>query len=144
MNRPAVAFTATVLMLLGACASPSRQVRIIAQPGANHDSATAVDIVLVHTAEALAVMPESADAWFASKPGLRTSLADAITVVSLQVVPSSSIEEVALPAARRPPVAVLGFARYLDATGAPAGVLTPWRCAQIVLGPSAASYSACP
>lgn len=92
-------------------------VRVIAAPGANADTATALDLVFVYDTSARSLIPNNAADWFARKPALVNGLGRSGDVVSLQVPPASTLDPVKLPSRHARATAVYAFARYLDSAG---------------------------
>jgi type VI secretion system protein len=94
-----------------------KTLRVIAQPGANLDSATALDLVFVYDPASTALLPKTGPAWFAQKAALLNGLGRNADVVSLQLPPATVVDSVALPARGSKAIAVLGFANYLAPDG---------------------------
>jgi type VI secretion system protein len=92
-------------------------VRVAAPPGANLDSATALDLVFVYDKNSLAMLPKTGPEWFAQKQALINGLGPSIDVVSLQVPPATMVVPVQLPKRAGDAVAVYGFANYQSADG---------------------------
>ncbi len=140
--------------LLGGCAlgkwagivplNPLKTLEVVAQVGANQDTATAIDIVWVFDSTALAALPKTGPLWFANKAALQANLATSLAVVSLEVAPASALQSVPLPAKHGKAIAVLAFANTLAVAGQAVGTLTPFKCALITLAPASVAYAACP
>ena len=122
--------------------SPLRSVRATALAGANLDSATALDLVFVYSAQATPLLPRTGPEWFANKPGLLAGLGPAIAVVELQLPPLTTVAEVPLPQGPRP-LAVYSFANYIAPAGQARADLSAFTCAQITLQPQGIAYQAC-
>lgn len=150
---------ATILILalpmgLGACSSIEsllgitpkaavKQINVIAQTGANTDSATTLDLVFVYDSAAQTHLPQTAPEWFAQKEALLAGWPLAMDVVPVSIPPSTQANTLTLPERHASAVAVLSYARYFEPAGQAVGVLTPFSCVQIVLQPSAVAYQSC-
>ena len=110
--------------------------RVVAQPGANLDSASARDLVFVYDGASAALLPKTGPAWFAQKAALLNGLGRGADVVSLQLPPATVIDRVPLPDRRKKAVAVVGFANYLAPDGQGRIELTRFREPVIWLAPS--------
>ena len=108
-------------------------VRVAAPPGANLDSATALDLVFVYDKNSVALLPKTGPEWFAQKQALLNGLGLSIDVVSLQVPPATVVDPVRLPKRAGDAVAVYGFADYLSADGQARLDITQFRHAVIWL-----------
>lgn len=108
-------------------------VRVAAPPGANLDSATALDMVFVYDKNSIALLPKTGPEWFAQKQALLNGLGPSIEVVSLQVPPATVVDPVRLPKRAGDAVAVYGFADYLSADGQARFDITQFRHAVIWL-----------
>lgn len=118
-----------VLLVLGGCGALAKllpghvqttsleRLRVAAQPGANLDSATALDLVFVYDTTSAALLPKTGPQWFAQKAALQNGLGRAAEVVELQLPPATVIANVNLPARHGKAVAVYGFANYLASDG---------------------------
>lgn len=124
-------------------ASPLKQVQLVAELGANQDSATAIDLVFVYDDNARNLLPKTGPEWFANKAALLASLTLALDVVSLQVPPASSVPVVPLPGRHHKALAVYSYVNFLSPAGQPMGQLTPFKCAQVTLTATAVRYQAC-
>lgn len=130
--------------LLGiAPTTPLKQVQLVAELGANQDSATAIDLVFVYDDNARGLLPKTGPEWFANKAALLASLTLSLDVVSLQVPPASSVPEVPLPGRHRKALAVYSYVNFLSPAGQAMGQLTPFKCAQITLAATVVRYQAC-
>ena len=107
--------------------------RVAAPPGANLDSATALDLVFVYDKNSIALLPKTGPEWFAQKQALLNGLGPSIEVVSLQVPPATVVDPVRLPKRAGDAVAVYGFADYLSADGQARCDITQFRHAVIWL-----------
>jgi type VI secretion system protein len=112
------------------------RLRVAAQPGANMDSATALDLVFVYDAASVAMLPKTGPEWFAQKAALQNGLGRAVDVVSLQVPPATVIASVDLPSRHGKAVAVFGFANYLASSGQGRSDLTRFHDPVIWLAPA--------
>ena len=108
-------------------------IRVAAPPGANLNSATALDLVFVYNTPNVAMLPSTAPEWFAQKASLQSGLAQGIDVVSLQVPPATVIDPVALPKRYGKAVAVFAFANYLSKDGQARSDVTAFKHAVIWL-----------
>lgn len=110
--------------------------RVVAQPGANLDSATALDLVFVYDATSAALLPKTGPAWFAQKPALLNGLGRGADVVSLQVPPATVIGTVKLPDRHGKALGVYAFANYLAPAGQAAVDLSRFHAPVIWLAPA--------
>lgn len=108
-------------------------VRVAAPPGANLDSATALDLVFVYDKNSIALLPKTGLEWFAQKQALLNGLGKSVEVVSLQVPPATVVDPVQLPRRSGDATAVYGFANYLSADGQARFDVTQYRHAVIWL-----------
>jgi type VI secretion system protein len=113
-----------------------KAVRVVAQPGANLDSATALDLVFVYDSSGTALLPKTGPAWFAQKASLLNGLGRNADVVPLQLPPATVVDRVDLPDRRAKAIAVYGFANYLPPGGQGRLDLTRFREPVIWLAPS--------
>lgn len=74
-----------------------RQLRIVSDADANARSACRIDVVAVHQAQALALLPALAPQWFAQRQALQDGLGTALTVRSFEIPPATLIERAELP-----------------------------------------------
>jgi len=111
-------------------------VRVAAPPGANLNSATALDLVYVYNTASIAMLPKTGPDWFSQKIALQNGLGLAIDIVSLQVPPATVIDPVVLPKRASKAVAVFAFANYLAPAGQVRSDLTQFRRAVIWLAPT--------
>lgn len=114
------------LLGIGEPLADLRKLSVAADPGANHGSATQLDIVLVYERNAIASLPKSGPDWFRQRAALHSSLAKQIEVVSLQVPGASAAFKVKLPKRVKKSVAVIAFANYVAPEGWPPITLTPY------------------
>lgn len=141
--------------LLGGCAAVEkllgigphtalRKLQVVAQLNANQNMATAMDVVFVYDATAQATLPRTGPEWFAAKQALLAGLALSVDVVSLQIPPGSTVQEVALPRHYYyKSVAVYSYVNYISPAGQPLGNLTPFKCALVTLAPASVAYQPC-
>ncbi|WP_266171053.1 hypothetical protein [Dyella subtropica] len=108
-------------------------VRVAAPPGANLDSATALDLVFVYDTNSIAMLPKTGPEWFAQKQALQNGLGQSIEVVSLQVPPATVVDPARMPKRAGDAVAVYGFSDYLSADGQARCDITQYRHAVIWL-----------
>lgn len=114
--------------------------RVVSQPGANLDSATAVDLVFVYDTTTVALLPQTGPDWFARKAALENGLGTSIDVVALQVPPATVIN-VSIPKRHGKAVAVYGFAQYLAKDGQGRIDLTRYRRPVLWLAPAQISVT---
>lgn len=107
--------------------------RVAAPPGANLNSAVALDIVFVYDTTSAAMLPKSGPEWFAQKTALQSGLGRNIDVVSLQVPPATVIDPVTLPSKAGKAIAVYGFANYQAKDGQARSDITAYRHAVVWL-----------
>ncbi|WP_113064928.1 hypothetical protein [Oleiagrimonas sp. MCCC 1A03011] len=148
-----VTFTLMVLTGLSGCSFLSKLVpwggktaavkdmRVVAVPDANADSATALDLVFVYDKTAMALIPKTSPDWFKKKASLRNGLGTSADVVSLQVTPASMVDAVKLPKRHGKAVAVYAFAGYLSPSGQGRIDLTGYKHPTIWLEASAVHVS---
>jgi type VI secretion system protein len=110
--------------------------RVAAQPGANLNSATALDVVFVYDATAVALLPQTGPDWFEKKAALQSGLGLSIDVVPLQIPPAMLIDTVKLPKRAGKALAVYGFANYLSKDGQGRLDMTRYRRPVIWLAPA--------
>lgn len=120
--------------------NPLRAIQIVAEPNANQNSATAMDIVFVYDPTALSLLPKTGPEWFAKKATLAVGLGDAIDTVSLQVPPATLIDDVALPQRAKKALAVYCYANYLTPSGQAMGNLTAYKQVRIRLQSETVGY----
>jgi len=116
------------------------RIDVVAQAGANQNSATALDIVFVFDANSAALLPKTGPDWFARKAALVDGLATGIAVVSLQVPPAMTLS-VALPKHHAKAIGVYSYANYIEPAGQAMANLTPFRRMTIGLAPGRIVYS---
>ncbi len=102
-----------------------KSLQVSADPQANADSATAIDVLFVYDTAVLPLLPADAGAWFRQRDGLRNTLGHAVDVVSLEVPPPYLAAQLRLPARSGRALRVLAYANYLPREGlAPIDVTT--------------------
>jgi type VI secretion system protein len=111
------------------------QLGVVAEPGANNDAATALDVVFVYDPQAGPVLPPTGAEWFARKAAYLQKLGPAIDVVSQELAPATTVRDVALPPRYRRAVAVYAYANYLAPAGQPRLSLGAYPRAVIRLAP---------
>lgn len=137
-----IALGIAVCICLTGCGSPSialTKVRIVADAGANQNSATAVDIVFIYDKNADSFIPRTAPEWFERKSAIMAGLATEVDVVSVQIAPAM-VSDVELPVRSKKAIAVYSYANYLSASGQAKGNLTPYRHITINLKTAAVTY----
>lgn len=107
--------------------------RVAAPPGANLNSAVALDIVFVYDTTSAAMLPKSGPEWFDQKAALQSGLGQKIDVVSLQIPPATVIDPVKLPDKAGKAIAVYGFANYQAKDGQARSDMTAYRHAVVWL-----------
>lgn len=113
--------------------------KVIAEPGADQNSATALDVVFVYDAAAIEILPKTGPAWFQTKAALRAASPRAFDVVELQIPPEYALN-VALPKRSGQALRVVAYANYISEAGHPALNLTDAKHAVIRLKPAAIEY----
>ncbi|MFC7300102.1 hypothetical protein [Herminiimonas aquatilis] len=98
-------------------------IQIVAESGANQNTATAIDIVFVYDITSIGLLPTTSREWFNKKTGLINGQATAIEIISLQV-PPASIVNVPLPKRYNDAIDVYSYSNFIDTAGQPAGNLT--------------------
>lgn len=128
----------TLSRLLPGHAKPAslKALRVVAQPGANLDSATALDLVFIYDSASAALLPKTGPAWFEQKASLLNGLGRGADVVPLQLPPATVIGRVALPERHAKAISVFGFANYLSPDGQGRLDLTRYHEPVIWLAPS--------
>ena len=115
-------------------------IQIVAESGANQNTATAIDIVFVYDITSTGLLPTTAREWFDKKIALINGQATGIDFVSLQV-PPASIVNVPLPKRYNDAIGVYSFSNYIDTAGQPVGNLTSHKKITIRLTPHHVVYS---
>jgi len=155
MFKPVSLLLAAVLMLSGCGAvdamkkliygDPPRtdlaSIRVVADPGANQNSATALDIVFLYDAGMVDVLPKTGPDWFARKVELTRGMPTSLDVVSLQVPPSIDLPKIDLPKRYGSAIRVVVYANYIGKEGQVPGNLTRLKRAVIRLGPQSIAYA---
>ncbi|KGI78272.1 hypothetical protein [Oleiagrimonas soli] len=118
-----------------------KDLRVVAVPDANADSATALDLVFVYDKTAAGLLPKTAPEWFGKKGNLVNGLGTSADIVSLQVTPASVVDPVKLPKRHGKAIAVYGFAGYLSPSGQGRVDLTGFKHPTIWLETSAVHVS---
>lgn len=129
MKNAFLALPILLAALLCACSTPKTEVatiQVIAETGANQNTATALDIVFVYDTNAASMLPQTGPDWFDKKAALISGLAASIDVVPLQVPPATTFT-VPLPARHAKAIGVYSFPNYLAAAGQPRANLTPYK-----------------
>ncbi len=118
-----------------------RKVTVIADAQSNQGTGSALDLVFVYDAAAVAQLPKTGPAWFDQKAALQAALATSIDVVALQVPAVASNFTVKLPDRASKAIGVYALANYIGEDGQPIANLTPWREVTIHLMPMTINYS---
>ncbi|HEV2540570.1 MAG TPA: hypothetical protein VGU03_12840 [Frateuria sp.] len=133
---------ALLLLALAGCGiarslptSALNQLGVVAEPGANSDAATALDVVFVYDPQADPVLPPTGAEWFTRKSAYLQKLGPAVDVVSLELAPATTVRDVALPPRYRQALAVYAYANYLAPAGQPRQSLGAYSRAVIRLAP---------
>lgn len=113
--------------------SPLTQIRIAAEPGANQNTATSIDIVFHYNSATSDMQPQSGPEWFAKKAEMINGLGQNADIVTLLIQPAMMID-VPLPARHRKATAVYCYANYLSPYGQARHNLTDLRSVTIQLG----------
>lgn len=87
---------------------------IVSQPGANRNTAIALDIVLVYRKELLPQLPDTAPEWFRNRAALEGKYRPLLEVIALELPPGDLIENLQLTGQQRRAQAVLLYANYLS------------------------------
>lgn len=104
-----------------------RSIRIAAQPGANVDSATLIDVAFVYAVDGAGQMPKTSPEWFAQKDAVIAGLGASIDVVTAGVPPGKLLDPLKLPSRHGKAVAVYAYARYVSSNGQARIDLTRYR-----------------
>jgi len=136
-----------LVAVLTACNTPKPtavdSIEVLAEVGANGNSATALDIVFVYDVNAGALLPKNGVEWFEKKKALIADLADGIDVVAVEIPPATTLT-LPLPPRYKKSIGVVSFANYLSASGQMAGNLTPYKRIAIRLAPDNIVYAKTP
>lgn len=117
------------------------ELQVMAEPAANRNSATALDIVFVYRPKAVELLPKSAPEWFARKAELQNALGVDLDVVALQVPPAMPAATVTLPARYGDAVEVLAYPGYFAKDAQIAVSLMKRKRALITLKPDSIEYT---
>lgn len=105
-----------------------RSLTISADPGANSGNGTQLDIVVVYSSNAIAMLPKTGPDWFRQRAALKISLGKEIEFVSEDSVSPGEIFKVDLPRdTRKKGLAVYAFANYVAPEGWPPIALTRYK-----------------
>ncbi|GLS04975.1 hypothetical protein GCM10007860_21240 [Chitiniphilus shinanonensis] len=104
-----------------------RGMRVLVDTDANGNTATAMDVVLVYSANGIAMLPKTGPDWFSQKTALLATLGPTVDVVPLQLPPAAVVDPVPLPKRYRDAVGIYAFPNYIDAKGQPVLDLTRYR-----------------
>lgn len=94
-----------------------RDLRLVSDIGANRNSATRVDIVLVFEQSAIGSLPKTAPEWFAQKQALLDGMPTALQVVALELPPAHVLDPVPLPDRTGKALAVRAYADMQSSHG---------------------------
>ncbi len=109
--------------------------QVAAQPGANLNAATALDVVFVYDPTALTLLPQTGPDWFANKPALENGLGRSADVLKLEIIPAT-LTDAPLPKRHGKAIVVYSFANYLAKDGQARVDLTRYRHPVIWLTPT--------
>jgi hypothetical protein len=115
-------------------------VTVVAEPLANQDAATALDIAFVYDAAAAKALPAASPEWFKKKEALLELFPTSIEVVSLEIQPAT-VSRPALPRRSTHAVRVIAYAAYGPAAGQHACDLTQFRSPVVTLAPEFVAIS---
>ncbi|HKQ30730.1 MAG TPA: hypothetical protein VJS66_05545 [Burkholderiales bacterium] len=117
-------------------------IAVIAEDGANQNSASALDLVFVYDPAVAEFLPKTGPAWFESKASLLSGSPRALDVVSLQIPPSFALDAdaISLPKRYKDAIRVMAYANYIAEDGRYPINLTELRRAVIRLKPAAIEY----
>jgi len=116
-------------------------IRVVAEPGANRNSATAIDIVFVYDPGTADMLPKTGPDWFTHKDELTRGMPTSLEVVSLQVPPAFELPKITLPKRYGDAIRVVVYANYISRQGQVPGNLTRLKRAVIRLGPQSITYA---
>ncbi|MET0254498.1 MAG: hypothetical protein ABWZ85_10570 [Luteibacter sp.] len=148
MRAPTLVLLGTLAMSLAGCGAIGKllpghvektsldSVRVAAQPGANLDSATRIDLAFVYTSEGVGLMPKTSPEWFGQKASVVSGLGASLDVVSMGVPPAMLLTSLKLPSRHGKAVAVYAYARYVAPAGQARIDLTRYHAAVLWLGPA--------
>lgn len=88
-------------------------IRVISQPQANRNTATALDVVLVYRKDLLPQLPDNAPDWFQQRNALIGKYQPQLEVISLELPPGDLIEELQLSQRQMQARGVVLYANYL-------------------------------
>ncbi len=94
-----------------------RDLRLVSDIGANRNSATRVDIVLVFEQSAIGSLPKTAPEWFAQKQALLDGMPTALQVLALELPPAHVLDPVPLPDRTGKALAVRAYADMQSSHG---------------------------
>ncbi|MDQ3288631.1 MAG: hypothetical protein M3Q42_10315 [Pseudomonadota bacterium] len=111
-----------------------RSLSVSADPGANRGNGIQLDIVVVYSSNALAMLPKTGPEWFQQRAALKKALGKEIQVVSVESVAPDEVFAVDLPRdTRKKGLAVYAFANYVAPEGWPPIALTRYKRAALRL-----------
>lgn len=122
--------------------SPLRHLSVVAEVGANQDTATALEIVFVYDAKVAEALPKTAPEWFANRQALLDDLSQSMEAVAVGLPPASAYE-LPFPPHHHRAVRVYGYANYIPAQGQQVLDLTNFRCVLLRLQPQTVSRRPC-
>lgn len=105
-----------------------RHLSVSADPGANRGNGTQLDIVVVYSSNAAAMLPKTGPDWFRQRETLERALGKDIQVVHVEIVAPDQVFAVRLPRdTRKRGLAVFAFANYAAPEGWPPIALTAYK-----------------
>ncbi|MBU2711210.1 hypothetical protein [Zooshikella harenae] len=110
-----------------------KEIAVVAEPKANQNSATALDIVFVYENELVKQLPDTGPKWFQTRGQWQQLYPQQFEWISLQVPPGQQVKQVTLPKRVNEAQYIVGFANYLTEQGQYPVNLTPLTQVQIRL-----------
>lgn len=110
-----------------------KEIAVVAEPTANQNSATALDIVFVYENELVKQLPDTGPKWFQARAQWQQQYPQQFEWVSLQIPPGQQVKQVTLPDRASDAQYIVGFANYLTEQGQYPFNLTPLKQVQIRL-----------
>ena len=118
-----------------------RDVTVIAQDAANHESATSVDLVFVYDASSAAALPRTGPEWFSQKARLMIALGQKIDVATVELPAAQTLAPVPLPPRHKKALVVYCYVNFVFPSGQGVADLTSFKRVRITLAPQTVTYA---